>query len=236
MKNWGRSTLAGWEGQVIYIDMPKNEIQFRARAGRVPNLGNVFIEDKKHQYKRMYFIDWPVLNKHKQEMLGNIDYIVDGQYDGEISWTTGETLLEGLKEMSSHAFRARPWFEPGIWGGDWMKTKFKGLPQDVPNYAWSFELIVPENGIVLSRDGVRLEVSFDFLMFHDNKAILGEAAETFGTDFPIRFDYLDTVNGQNLSLQCHPTPGYLRENFGGKFTQDETYYILDAGGQSVPGF
>jgi mannose-6-phosphate isomerase class I len=186
------------------------------------------LPDKKQQYKRMYFIDWPALNKHKQALLGDIDYIIDGQYGEQISWATGNTLRTGLQEISTHAFRVRPWFEPGVWGGDWMKNRFDALPQDVPNYAWSFELIVPENGIVLSKDDTRLEVSFDMVMFKDNKAVLGDAADTFGTDFPIRFDYLDTVNGQNLSLQCHPRPGYMRDNFGEKFTQDETYYILDA--------
>jgi len=222
------ASLSGHQGKIIYIDMPKNEIQFYARAGQVSNLGNVIVADKKQQYKRMYFIDWPILNKHKQALLNILDYVVDAQYEDTISWTEGTTLRDGLKQMSSNAFRVRPWFEPGIWGGDWMKRKIKGLPQEVPNYAWSFELIVPENGIVFSNKGTRLEVSFDFLMFYDHKAVLGNAAETFGTDFPIRFDYLDTVNGQNLSLQCHPTLQYIQETFGEKFTQDETYYILDA--------
>ncbi|WP_339893491.1 ROK family protein [uncultured Algibacter sp.] len=222
------AALSGWDGKIVYMDMPKNEIQFCARAHQLLNLGNIFVKDKKQQYKRMYFIDWPALNKHKQALLNQIDYIVDGQFGSSFSWASGETFRNGLQEVSSNAFRVRPWFEPGIWGGNWMKNKIKGLPQDVPNYAWSFELIVPENGIVLSKNGNLLEVSFDFLMFQDNKAILGAASDTFGTEFPIRFDYLDTINGQNLSLQCHPTLGYIRDNFGETFTQDETYYILDA--------
>lgn len=222
------AALSGQNGTIVYIDIPKNEVQFRSRAGQVANLGNVMVEDKKQQYKRMYFIDWQVLNKHKQQLLKNIDFIVDGQFGNNITWCTGDTLREGLQEMTSHAFRPRPWFSPGIWGGDWMKERFGELAQDVPNYAWSFELIAPENGIVISKNGVRLEVSFDFLMFQDNQGILGEAASVFGTEFPIRFDYLDTVNGQNLSVQCHPTVPYMRENFGHNFTQDETYYILDA--------
>jgi mannose-6-phosphate isomerase class I len=225
-------------GPIAFIDLPKNEIQYRSHAGVVHNLGASRARDPKTQYKRFYFIDWVVLNQHKANLVDSVDWLVDEQHPETPTIIGGDELRRALDGMSKSCFRARPWFSPGPWGGQWLKRQIPELPQDVENIAWSFELITPENGLMVHDGEHRLEMSFDWLMYHQHEAVLGACADWFGFAFPIRFDFLDTVEGGNLSLQCHPRPEYIQRAFGEPFTQDETYYILDCkeGAQVYLGF
>ncbi|SHG30384.1 class I mannose-6-phosphate isomerase [Pedobacter caeni] len=219
--------LVQWDAPVIYFEIPKSEIQYRMKAGAITNLGGSITDDPFYMYKRFYFIDWVVLNQHRSALLNRISVVADGQWLNEVNWILKTDLEKGLTKLSHAVLRARPWFESGSWGGQWMKSHLEGLNKDEINYAWSFELITPENGVVLESDGKLLEITFDLLMELESKAILGKHAAQFGTYFPIRFDFLDTFQGGNLSIQCHPSKTYIRENFGETITQDETYYIMD---------
>ncbi len=221
------AALAGWTAPLFYFDVPKNEVQFRSRAGHAVNIGTSRTESPKAAYKRMYFVDWPILNRHRTGLLRRIDYIVDEQRPDEPTFMSGNDFRRGLDRMATNYVRVRPWFEPGPWGGQWIKQRIPQLSEDARNYAWSFELISPENGIAFESDGIMLEASFDFLMLHNHREVLGDFAPRFGYEFPIRYDFLDTFDGGNLSLQCHPRPEYVSKNFGEAFTQDEAYYMLD---------
>lgn len=212
---------------VVYLEIAKNEIQYRMRAGSVTNLGSKTMTAHAEMYKRFYFVDWVVLNEYKRTLTDRIRIFADAQWHDTITWISSEELEEALAQISRSVFRVRPWFEPGAWGGQWMKDHIKGLNKEEVNYAWSFEMIVPENGILFGGNGNVFELPFEWLMFYQYKAILGKHAEIFKYEFPIRFDFLDTFDGGNLSIQCHPSLQYIREHFGENITQDETYYILD---------
>ena len=221
----GASLIELWDA-LWYIDVPKDYIQMLAREEKITNVGEKKILSFGEFYKRSYFLDWPALNRLKQQALPKIDLFIDCTNQQEPTFIKGDEFRKAVYEISESPFRVRPWFFPGPWGGKFMQGHM-GLDPDQPNYAWSFELIVPENGIILKKDGVMLEFSFDCLMFLQNERVMGKnAARQFKYEWPIRLDYLDTIDGGNLSTQVHPRPNYIRNNFGETYTQDETYYIV----------
>ncbi|NWF89275.1 MAG: class I mannose-6-phosphate isomerase [Ignavibacteriaceae bacterium] len=219
------SSLVELYDMLWYIDIPKDYIQERARNGEIQNLGSDSAVSFGNFYKRSYFVEWPVQNRLKRQVLQHIDKFIDLQNPEEPTFIDGAEFRNALAEISTTPFRLRPWFFPGPWGGKFMQGHM-GLDPEAPNFAWSFEMIVPENGIIIEKNNLFLEFSFDCLMYLCNKNVIGEsAANQFKYEWPIRFDYLDTIDGGNLSVQVHPRPNYIRKNFGETFTQDETYYI-----------
>ncbi len=208
-----------------YADLPKGLSLAAIHEGTAANLGQPQGESGSEQ--RLFFVDWPVLDRHKQELLPRLDRYVDLSEPGSPRSLAGDALRRTLHDLAGRPFRTRPTFLPGPWGGQWLRDRLE-ISTEAPNLAWSYELITPESGIVLGSDDT-IEVGFELLMAAEGERVLGrELAERFGVSFPIRFDYLDTFGGGNLSIQCHPSEDYMRATFGLPYTQHETYYVVDA--------
>ena len=109
-----------------------------------------------------------------------------------------------------------------------------GLDKSADNYAWCFNCVPEEESLLLKINNEIIEIPSINLVFYNPGKLLGEAVYArFGDEFPIRFDYLDTMGGGNLSLQVHPLTEYIQEKFGIHYTQDESYYIMDSKEGSV---
>ncbi len=111
------AALSGWEAAMIYIDLPKNELQHRMNAGAITNLGKSSPEKPAAMYKRFYFVDWVVCNQHKASVLPHADVLADGQGIDWLTWAYARDIRNGLNALSQSVFRPRPWFTPGSWGG-----------------------------------------------------------------------------------------------------------------------
>ena len=164
----------------VYFDMARWEIQLRYRKGMANYNATNFDEDILKKYKRGYFIEWRIADKHKAERFDCFDYVVDTNVANDPKMISRYTFTESLKQLAQKPFRT-------------------------------------------------VELPAMDLVLYQPKELLGEQVYSrFGAEFPIRFDFLDTMEGQNLSLQVHPLTEYIKKNFGMSYTQDESYYILDA--------
>ncbi|MDX9748195.1 MAG: class I mannose-6-phosphate isomerase, partial [Paludibacter sp.] len=214
---------------LVYADMSRWEIQLRQRKNEINNLGIHNADEAPGlQYKRGFFVDWRICDKLKQQLFHKADYWLDSNRANKPQMIHNQTLLDGMAKVVQSPFRTVPYFDPGPWGGQWMKDVC-GLDPSKPNYAWAFDGVPEENSLLFKIKNEIFEMPSINLVFYKSKELLGEPVESrFGKEFPIRFDFLDTIDGGNLSLQVHPTTQYIRENFGMNYTQDESYYMLDA--------
>jgi mannose-6-phosphate isomerase class I len=248
----GASLVAATPDVLIYCDLGRWNIELRYRAG-MPNFRrDNASEDPLRKIKCGYFLEWRVADKHKMSVFNRVDWFLDTNDRQNPKLVSGTAVRTGLEQCARRPFRCVPYFDPGVWGGHWMQERF-GLDPEQPNFAWSFDGVPEENSLYLRfvrqgdapfvsssavsddrgdarPDGVRIELPCMDLVLSQPVELLGMRNYCrFGAEFPIRFDFLDTMGGQNLSLQVHPLTEYIKSKFGMPYTQDESYYILDAG-------
>lgn len=236
---WGAALAAPDADATVLVDMARWELQQRQRAGatnwRCDNAG----EDNLRKYKRGFFVEWRVADRHKRELFATLDFVLDGNAIGGTAapdaagMITGTAFRSALRQSTSGPLRVVPFFDPGVWGGQWMKDKM-ALDESARNYAWCFDCVPEENSLLLEADGKVVEIPAMDLVLAEPRALLGDRTfARFGAEFPIRFDLLDTMGGGNLSLQVHPLTNYIQDKFGMHYTQDESYYLLDASDDAV---
>lgn len=231
---WGASLVPAEPAALVLADLARWEIQGRFRSGAPNWRTENSSEDTLRKVKRAYFVEWRVADRHKRRLFDRLDFLLDANGPVEhATLITGDTFRAGLAAAASRPFRVVPFFDPGVWGGQWMK-EVCGLDPTAENYAWCFDCVPEENSLLLEVGSERIEIpSLDLVLAHPRQLLGERTFARFGAEFPIRFDFLDTMEGGNLSLQVHPLTDYIQQTFGMHYTQDESYYMLDAGDDAV---
>ncbi|MDA4889417.1 class I mannose-6-phosphate isomerase [Streptomyces sp. MS2A] len=209
-----------------YADLPKRYAEAAVAKGELPVGVNLGRRDEPGDLVRLFYTDWPVLDRHRDAIAGRIDRWIDVQDAGRPASLGGPALRDTLAHLARGPVRTRPYFNSTPWGGQWAASELGFTPR-AGNTALGYELIAPEAGVLVGeKGGPQVEVPFQLLCVEHPEDMLGEDVHRrFGTSFPIRFDYLDTMGGGNLSLHLHPQERYMREVFGWPYTQHETYYV-----------
>lgn len=220
------SSLVTEKGTLLYFDITRWEIQLRYRNGMPNWLFANAEEETLRKVKRGYFIEWRIADRHKVSLADCIVWYISADDCKMPKMVRFDAMRKAVYELSGRPFRMEPYFDPGVWGGQWMKREFS-LPEGTPNYAWSFDGVPEENAVNISFGSDHLKIPAINIVLMQPERLLGEHVYgRYGAEFPIRFDILDTMEGGNLSLQVHPLTGYIQNAFGMNYTQDESYYIL----------
>jgi len=209
-----------------YADLPKRYAEAAVAGGELPVGANLGRPGEPGALVRLFYTDWPVLDRHRDALVDRIDRWIDTQDTRSPASLDGAALRSTLHHLARGPVRTRPYFNSTPWGGQWAAGELGFTPQ-AGNTALGYELIAPEAGVLVgARSGPQVEIPFQLLCVAHPQDMLGEEVHRrFGTSFPIRFDYLDTMGGGNLSLHLHPREQYMREVFGWPYTQHETYYV-----------
>lgn len=211
-----------------YVDRPKRYAEAAVVAGHGQSLGQR-VGQGSATTKRLFYIDWPLLDRHRDAVASKVDRWVDVQDLDRPTSVDASTLRGTMHALATQPFRTRPTFNTTPWGGHWAQRRL-GFNRRALNTALGYELIAPESGVLVGDATTAVELPFQLVVATFPREMLGSAVhEAFGTSFPIRFDYLDTVDGGNLSVHCHPRPDYMDDVFGWPYPQHETYYLMVGG-------
>lgn len=181
---------------LVYCDLTRWEIQLRYRSGELDNWGvGNFQDDILRKYKRGFFLEWRVMDRHKVSIFDDVDLWVDTNAENDPKAADATAMASALDEFANEPFRLIPYFDAGIWGGHWME-EVCDLPAADNNYAWCFDGVPEENSIAFEKGGITFEMPAMNLVKMRPHALLGEKVfSRFGAEFPIRFDFLDTMGG-----------------------------------------
>ena len=183
--------------------------------------------------QRLYFYDWPLSDRQRDlVMKKNFQYVDISNFDEPVGIDSRD-LSRVITTISRDTFRTVPYFNDALWGGNWAQNVL-GMNVDRVRSALGYEFIAPESAVRITNGDAEMEIPVSVLLSIDADGFVGESvAQVFKGEFPIRFDYLDTFNGENLSIHVHPGEDDMREIFGTLLGQEESYYVMVASTDSV---
>jgi len=225
---------------IYFIDITIERLFRRLReTGEAYALGSRLNSPVPLDPKRFFYADYVLLRKHKKYLLNYIDWYILDEYPN-YKMISASLLNRICSDLAEGPIRPKPFYIPGVWGGEWIKSLKPKLREvllspDVP-LSWEIDLVDILQSVRVSVDGTILEIPLLIVLWKEGKRILGKYVyKKYRGRLPLTMSYDDTYNsgslakGEGLAIQVHPGRSYLKRRFNENFGHHESYYILDVG-------
>lgn len=213
---------------LIYADMSRYEVQQRFRRADISNIGvNNRAEPFIKQYHWSFFIDWRISDMIKKPVIKVCDYFLDTNNWERPRLALADAIRMALKQTAQQPFFQAPFFDPELWDG-----RTKGMPET--DFHWYFTCVQEENSVLYRFGDTLFEIPAINVVFYQPRELLGSAVyRRFGSELPIRFDFIDTLDDPANTLEVYPEAEYIHDHFGVRSFQDESYYVMATTSESA---
>jgi hypothetical protein len=228
---------------VFYFDITRETLLNRLGRGEVVPLGAdqpgpVF-------WKRLYYVETPMLIKHKKSAISHMDFYVDSNLKEDIRLIPKAAYDGIIGAMVRYPLKFRRVFMPGPWGGKKFRTYFD-LPS-LDNTAWNIEVSGMDSSLMINTGGDRdLDIPFWNLYSQFPIEMIGPYCHKhYPGNFPIQVGIDDGYfpepvphERRAMPLHLHPDTNYVRKHFKESVGRYEVYYIVEAyeGANTMHGF
>ncbi|MDD5198294.1 MAG: hypothetical protein PHC88_00695 [Terrimicrobiaceae bacterium] len=240
--------LALWRhlfDRAAFCDVTREQVIIRSERGGLLPVG----EDVSagYPFKRIYYFEYPLLNRHKKQLLKSIDWYIDDSGEEDPKLVPAEVYHALITELAGRPVCFKVFYMPGMFGGTEFSKRFN-VP-GLPNNSWDYEISVGDNHLLIDPgDGRILEMPFYNLIWEQPLRFLGAySSATYPDHFPIAIYMQDGwfadpkepgFKRTHMPNHIHPDTAYCREHFNEPIGRYETYYIVraDEGACTMHGF
>jgi hypothetical protein len=228
---------------IVYFDVTRETLIRRMSENIVIPLGGP--DPESIFWKGLYYVYYPMLNRHKKYVFGHMDWYVDDNGDDPPTLMPRKVYDGIVSRLVRYPLRFKRVYMPGPWGGLKFRNHFK-MPE-LANCAWNIELSGGDSSLVVHAGNAgQIEVPFHNLYMQYPVEVVGRYChKKYPGLFPIQVGIDDGYfpeavphERRAMPIHLHPDTRYVQKHFKEPLGRYEVYYIVEAyeGANTMHGF
>lgn len=208
---------------LVYSDVSRYELIQRMRR---KDITNISVDNRELsyelQYAWSYFIDWPLGDHIKQNLLPICDYILETNNWQRPKMVAGDAIRRGFELALERPIYPSPFFDPELWD--------ESSPRQQPGeLGVNFHLRVEEDNLLFKICDQLIEAPVVNLLFYKAKEFLGpNIYQTYGERLPFYIQFFDHLQQQLPDINYYPDPATMVLHFGKTARHQDYYYAIRA--------